>query len=284
MARRSRQSPVSSGRRSSQQRIPRRSYTGQLPSGTTVKLFLLALVLALIITGFFWLKENNWDLDKAWNTGTAPDKYVSGEVETGFDRSNPQTYSTASDVLAGLPVKERSATSKYNRVENFGEAWMDVDNNSCDTRNDVLVRDLTDTKLNGRCKVLSGVLIDPYTSEKINFTRGEGSSQSVPIDHVVALSNAWSTGGSLLSQEDRQKLANDPLNLQATSNTANSDKSDKDAASWLPQKDYRCEYVARQVSVKKAYGLWVTKDEKKAMENVLSDCPDQPAFYSTLKK
>lgn len=280
MARRSRPTFPSAGRR-----VPRRSYAvDQISSGTTIKLFLLALVLALIITGFFWLKENDWDLDKAWNTGTAPDKYVSGEIDTGFGRSHPQTYSTASEVLASLPVKERSATSKYNRVQNFGEAWMDVDSNYCDTRNDVLARDLTDVQKNGRCKVMTGVLIDPYTSEKIDFTRGEGSSQAVPIDHIVALSNAWSTGASLLSQEDRQKLANDPLNLQATSNDANSEKSDKDAANWLPQKQYRCEYVARQVSVKKAYSLWVTKAEKKAMEQVLTSCPDQPAFYSTLKK
>lgn len=264
--------------------VPRRSYSPgtNLPQSTTLKLFLIALALALLITGILWLRENDWDLEKAWNTGTAPDKYVSGEIETGFNRQNPETYSTAQQVLADLPVRERSALSKYNR-EDFGSPWEDVDQNRCDTRNDILARDLTQVELDGRCKVMSGVLLDPYTSEKIDFTRGTSSSQKVPVDHVVALSNAWSTGASLLPPADLKLLANDPLNLQATSRTANSGKSDADAAAWLPQKQYRCEYVARQVSVKAAYSLWVTQAEKKAMEQVLTTCPDQPAFRSPLK-
>ena len=56
---------------------------------------------------------------------------------------------------------------------------------------------------------------------------------------------------------------------------ANQSKSDGDAATWLPpNKSYRCNYVARQISVKSSYGLWVTQAEHDAMARVLSDCPD----------
>jgi len=34
----------------------------------------------------------------------------------------------------------------------------------------------------------------------------------------------------------------------------------------------RCEYAARQVEVKAAYGLWVTAEEKEALRRVLEGC------------
>lgn len=55
----------------------------------------------------------------------------------------------------------------------------------------------------------------------------------------------------------------------------NQQKSDGDAATWLPpNKSYRCDYVARQISVKSSYGLWVTRAEHDAMARVLADCRD----------
>lgn len=67
---------------------------------------------------------------------------------------------------------------------------------------------------------------------------------------------------------------NDPLNLIAVDASANRRKGDGDAATWLPpNKAYRCAYVAHQVAVKKAYGLWVTEAEKGAMKRVLGGCP-----------
>jgi len=40
--------------------------------------------------------------------------------------------------------------------------------------------------------------------------------------------------------------------------------------------------VARQVSVKAAYGLWVTRAEADAMTRVLETCPGEPALASGL--
>jgi hypothetical protein len=185
---------------------------------------------------------------------------------------------TALAALAALPVKGRAPRTGYQR-ELFGQAWSDVDRNGCDTRNDVLRRDLTAyvVKAGTRgCLVLRGTLHDPYTSTTIAFLRGQSTSSRVQIDHVVALSDAWQKGAQQLSYERRTAFANDPLNLLAVDGPTNQRKGDGDAATWLPpQRAYRCAYVARQVAVKQRYRLWVTAAEREAISRVLRSCPGQ---------
>jgi hypothetical protein len=180
-------------------------------------------------------------------------------------------------VLATVPVKGRAPQTGYDR-DQFGQAWADVDRNGCDTRNDVLTRDLTGEVYKPGthdCVVLGGSLADPYTGATIAFERGDGTS--VDIDHVVALGDAWQTGAFAWDTAKRTALANDPLNLLAVDYSANRQKGDGDAATWLPgNKGYRCAYVARQVAVKAAYGLWVTQAEHDAIGTVLAGCPDEP--------
>ena len=189
----------------------------------------------------------------------------------------PAFASKAREVLATIPVKGRAPKTGYSR-DQFGQAWADVDRNGCDTRNDMLRRDLSDLALKPGtrdCVVLSGVLADPYTATLVNFLRGSSTSSAVQIDHVVALSDAWQKGAQQLTEAQRLAFANDPLNLLAVDGPANQQKSDGDAATWLPpNKSYRCDYVARQISVKSSYGLWVTRAEHDAMARVLGDCPD----------
>ena len=185
----------------------------------------------------------------------------------------------AANLLATLPVKGKAAKSGYDRTGEFGSAWRDVDGNGCDTRNDILARDLTAIVTDESCRVQSGELVAPYTGESVSFERGETSSMLVQIDHLVALSNAWQTGAQQLDRDARIALANDPLNLLASDGASNSQKGDGDAATWLPaKKSFRCEYVARQISVKAAYGLWLAPAEHDAMARVLASCPGQPAY------
>jgi hypothetical protein len=189
----------------------------------------------------------------------------------------PAASGTALEQLGTLAVKGRAPQTGYDREGKFGEAWVDVDGNGCDTRNDILSRDLDNTVVDDRCRVLTGVIDDPYTNTVIEFVRGESTSALVQIDHVVALSNAWQTGAQQLSQSERIELANDPTNLLAVDGSSNSQKGDGDTATWLPRtKSFRCEYVARQIAVKAEYSLWVTAAEKEAMLSVLATCPDQP--------
>ncbi|MFQ4149615.1 HNH endonuclease family protein [Arthrobacter sp. LAPM80] len=189
---------------------------------------------------------------------------------------------TALALLETLAVKGRAPRSDYQRSA-FGEAWLDADANGCDTRNDILRRDLQDVTFvdSSPCLVASGRLDEPYTGREVRFRRGKDSSGTVQIDHVVALGNAWQTGAGALTPMQRQSLANDPLNLLAVDGPANQEKSDADAATWLPpSKKFRCHYVARQISVKAAYHLWVTPAEKAAMKRVLGPCPKQQSLPS----
>ncbi|ERK69225.1 hypothetical protein N136_04452, partial [Leifsonia aquatica ATCC 14665] len=171
------------------------------------------------------------------------------------------------------PVKGSAPKTGYDRVADFGEAWLDVDGNGCDTRDDILARDLTGVVRRGSCTVVSGTLDDPYTGTRIAFERGVDTSARVQIDHVVPLMDAWRTGAQALSQEAREHLANDPLNLVAVDGPTNQQKGAGDAATWLPPaKGYRCTYAARQVAVKSAYGLWVVPAERAALERILAAC------------
>lgn len=181
----------------------------------------------------------------------------------------------ASDVLEKLEVKGRAPKTDYKR-SHFGQGWAELV--GCDARNYILKRDLTGIKTRSAtdCTVLSGTLNDPYTGKTINFVRGQSTSDDAQIDHIVALSDAWQKGAQALSPAQRELFANDSLNLLAVEGQTNQDKSNSDAASWLPpNKAYRCQYVARQIAVKAKYKLWVTASEKDAMRRVLNSCPDQ---------
>ena len=184
---------------------------------------------------------------------------------------------TAMQALSTLEVKGRAPKTGYARTQ-FGQAWADVDHNGCDTRDDILRRDLTMLRYRAAthsCVVVAGVLAEPYTGSTIVFSKAAASK--VQIDHLVALSNAWQTGAQQLSATARLDLANDPLELLAVDGPANQDKGDADAATWLPpNKAFRCTYVSRQVAVKVRYHLWVTKAERDAIARVLGGCPGQP--------
>ena len=179
---------------------------------------------------------------------------------------------TALAAVATLTVKGRAPRTGYDRGE-FGQAWFDTDRNGCDTRNDVLRRDLVSRDMKNSCKVLAGTLRpDPYTGADIRFEQG-GTSE-VDVDHVVSLSDAWQKGAATWKPQKRLAFANDPVNLLAVDAGANRAKGDGDTATWLPpNKSYRCAYVARQVAVKAKYEVWVTRAEREAMVRVLSACP-----------
>lgn len=150
-----------------------------------------------------------------------------------------------------------SAGGKYQR-DAFGPAWADVDGNGCDTRNDILARDLTDVtyKAGDDCVVASGTLHDPYTGKVIEFKRGRGTSKAVQIDHVVALSDAWNDGADAWSDAKREQFANDPDNLLAVDGPANNAKRDKDPSQWLPSNtSYQCDYTKHYIEVATRYEL-----------------------------
>ena len=183
----------------------------------------------------------------------------------------------ASVVLETLAVKGRAPKTGYDRAS-WGD-WADPDGNGCDTRNDILNRDLNSITYkysNDNCTVQTGSFTDPYSGLKMDFFRGVGTSNLVQIDHVVAVSDAWQKGAFKWGSATKVAFYNDPLNLLAVQGRLNSQKGDGDAATWLPPlKSYRCAYVARQIAVKAKYSIWVTTAEKAAMKSILAKCPNQ---------
>ena len=200
----------------------------------------------------------------AGSTAAAP------RVEAG----TPVWVVSARAQLARLPVHAPAPIAGYSRAA-FGPAWEDVDHNGCDTRNDILKRDLRSVvfKAGSHCTVLTGILHDPYTGRTMHFLRGLRTSSLVQIDHLVALGDAWQTGANRWSGVKRLAFANDPVELLAVNGSANEAKGDADASGWLPpNRSFRCAYVAKQITVKTKYRLWVAASEKSAMARTLSNC------------
>ena len=224
----------------------------------------MVLVAVILIGTLGWIVVKEWP-----NLPLMPP-----DSQSQQSGSNSDSGEVARNALAALPTKGRAPKTGYKRSQ-FGDGWAKA--GGCDTRNVILRRDLANTVLgDDNCKVQAGALSDPYTGQRIAFKRGANSSGAVQIDHVVALSNAWQTGAQQLSSEQRISLANDPLELLAVDGPANQQKGDGDAATWLPSnKPFRCQYIARQIAVKKKYSLWVTPPERAAMERILASCPEQ---------
>lgn len=172
-----------------------------------------------------------------------------------------------------LPVAESSATG-YRR-EAFGQAGADEDRNGCDTRNDILARDLDEVayRPGSDCVVVTGTLRDPYTGRDIPFVRGQGTSTTVQIDHILPLAIAWTGGANLWTLEQRQAFANDPSNLQAVDGPSNLSKSDFGPAEWAPEDaSYTCAYAARFAMVATRYAIAVTSADREALVAVAGAC------------
>ena len=180
------------------------------------------------------------------------------------------SVSTARAQLTTLTIAE-PRRGGYQRTKDFGAAWSyDSDHDGCRQRDDVLRRDMTKVKLKGRCTVLSGVLLDPYTGRTINFTRTDAAK--VQIDHIYPLAAAWSHGARTWPAKRRLELANDLTNLLAASGTANQQKSDSTPAEWQPRAAERCDYAVRYIRVAATYRLSISSADRQALTSMLARC------------
>lgn len=201
-----------------------------------------------------------------------------GNTENSGESSQDSDKILASTVLEKLEIKGRAPKTGYSREE-FYKGWPNVD--GCSLRQRILKRELGTTAVlaEDKCTVVSGEFDEPYTGSHLIFYQKSDLSSGLQIDHVVALSDAWQKGAQYLSKEIRYQIATDPLNLLAVDSSTNQGKSDGDAATWLPpNKAFRCQYVARQISVKYKYALWLTQAEHDAISRILETCPNEPAI------
>lgn len=218
--------------------------------------------------------SNPSSYEQIFEPGTAPDETASAaETPSSTDSSAP----LATEVLEQLAIKGRAPKTGYERTQ-FYSGWLTIE--GCSLRQRIIRREIGETAVlsDDQCTVISGEFDEPYTGQHLIFYERSDFTTGIQIDHVVALSDAWQKGAQNLTADERYSLATDPLNLLAVDSSANQKKSDGDAATWLPSnKAFRCQYVARQVSVKYKYNLWVTQAEHDAIANILSTCPNERA-------
>ena len=211
-----------------------------------------------------------------------PSSYESEAIPQTNTATDPSTP-LATTVLEKLEIRGRAPKTNYSREE-FYSNWPIIE--GCNLRQRILKRELGDTAVlaGDKCTVTAGEFDEPYTGSHLVFYQKSDLSSGLQIDHVVALSDAWQKGAQYMSAEDRYAMATDPLNLLAVDSKANQNKSDGDAATWLPKnKAFRCQYIARQISVKHKYHLWVTQAEHDAMARILTTCPNEPTVGITLQ-
>ncbi|OMC33161.1 hypothetical protein A5739_07240 [Mycobacterium colombiense] len=198
-------------------------------------------------------------------------------------RADVPTVLPGTDVLAGVAVVPlRQHRYDYLRSA-FGDAWDDdndapMGHNGCDTRNDILNRDLVDKTYVSvkRCPdaVATGTLHDPYTSKTIAFARGPKVGESVQIDHIVPLAYAWDMGASGWPAPERLRFANDPANLLAVDGQANQDKGDSPPAQWMPQNAaFACQYAMQFIAVLRGYALPVDRASTGVLRQAATTCP-----------
>lgn len=208
------------------------------------------------------------------SSSTGPLLAAAGLTTTGADGATHVDAQAVRAALAKIPDGATSS-STYDR-DAFGPAWADVDHNGCDTRNDVLRRDLVDVQLKPGthdCTVLSGTLHDPYTGQEISFVRGEKTSTAVQIDHIWPLGLVWQHGASTWSPQLREAFANDPAELQAVDGPSNESKSDDGPGAWLPPAaGDHCEYVARFTYIAVKYSLTIAPADRAGITAALDSC------------
>lgn len=209
------------------------------------------------------------------STSQDPSQYIA--------QADIPTVTPGADVLVGIAEIPARVRGYDYRRDAFGESWTDDTTapggrNGCDTRNDILDRDLLEKTYVAisRCPtaVATGVLLDPYTSVLVPFTRGAQTGAEVQIDHIVPLALAWDLGARNWSDEMRTRFANDPANLIAVQGDANQDKGDKEPAVWMPPNAaFHCQYAMQFIAVLRGYGLPVDAPSKSALTRATETCP-----------
>lgn len=172
-------------------------------------------------------------------------------------------------VLDDLTVAPEAKRTGYKR-SSF-KHWSDLDEDGCNTRNEVLLEEsLLAITVGPRCRLIGGSWFSPYDGKTTT------KPSTFDVDHYVPLAEAWDSGAKAWSPEEREAYANDVDHadaLIAVTASSNRSKSDQDPAEWMPpREEFRCTYAATWVGIKLAWSLTVDEDEMAALRDVLDDC------------
>ena len=157
----------------------------------------------------------------------------------------------------------------YNRDKHFGGWLVDTSGKSCmNTRAFVLVRDsVTPVKMTANnCTVATGTWNDPYTGQP------HLTAASIQIDHVVALKNAYMTGGHQWNAAKRCLYANymgNNFHLLSVDGPQNLKKSDHTPQKYTPpNKAFVCEFLKDWLNIKLIWSLRITPPEGEAISSL----------------
>lgn len=247
-----------------------------------------SLVIGIVVLGLvasFYIQQGKWE-----PSVLGPIRAVAGdEVATKVDEAVRDGLSTSEEFIAEAQAStvpelvaklgtfsapDAGRIPKYER-EQFGDGWLTNVADGCSTREQILMRDLTDVTMRSdrKCKVHTGNLNpDPYAGKNIAFNSVE-DPMAVQIDHVVPLSEAWKKGAWQWDPNVRVQFANDPLNLLASDGPTNNSKGDKSPSRWMPKnKAFTCEYAERYVQITDKYALAMDPADAETLGRVLEQC------------
>lgn len=183
------------------------------------------------------------------------------------------TKATSLNQLGSLRVANDGSMAGYSRdlfrhwLDASAWGWPVAPSNACDVRNAALYRDGVGVTINSNCTVQSGRWLDPYTAVWLN------NKSDVDIDHMVPLAEAWRTGASNWSDNQRRQFANDRLVVVSADDGANQSKGDKGPDAWKPANQASwCLYGKRYTAVKAKYGMTTSTTEKAALQQMIGTC------------
>ena len=186
----------------------------------------------------------------------------------------PSPTAQAADVFVGntrtalesLSVGDESRTG-YKRT--LFKHWIDADGDTCNTRYEVLIAEaVRKPRVTTGCRLIGGRWVSAYDGVQTT------SPSALDIDHVVPLAEAWDSGASSWTPQQRMQFANDlgdPRSLLAVTASSNRQKSDQDPAEWLPARG-RCSYLVNWIAVKVRWSLAVDPAEKRALLDLINEC------------
>ncbi len=189
----------------------------------------------------------------------------------------PETVTTnLRAAIRVLPVAAEDRTG-YERTK--FKHWVDEDADGCNTRHEVLLAEAVEPPtVSGRCTISGGVWHSYYDDTDVPNAR------SLDIDHLVPLAEAWDSGASSWSAQERQRYANDLADgrsLIAVSARENRSKADQDPREWLPTDPAGlCRYIEEWTVVKSRWGLSADPSEAAALTTLADDCHDARITYT----
>ncbi|GAA1239837.1 HNH endonuclease family protein [Kitasatospora nipponensis] len=178
---------------------------------------------------------------------------------------------TLYDGIEALPIAPEDRTGY---VRTAFRHWIDADKDGCNTRKEVIIAEAVEAPTVGPgCSLTGGRWYSAYDGVTVT------DSGALDVDHLVPLAEAWDSGASAWSPQEREAYANDlgeDRDLIAVTARSNRQKADKDVTDWLPMPSYVCTYITDWTVDKTRWGLTVDAAEKDRLHQLAAGCANEP--------